>query len=176
MFTTILIKKDGKLVAETESKRALYKEFIKNLPDHTRLEVFMDFAADDGTTPQLAKIHACIREIAITMGETPAEVKEDIKRRCNLTLVDHGDKTVDILLLKHVKSLNDYQVHKGKIDGEKNLLFRTHDKSVAEKIVKTYNSKSKEKYKSFADCSKDELSLVIQTIIEVGDFLGINFR
>jgi len=30
--------------------------------------------------------------------------------------------------------------------------------------------------KSFADCSSEELSGVIQTIIESGDFCGINFR
>lgn len=36
-----------------------------------------------------------------------------------------------------------------------------------------------EKYiviKSFGDCSKTDLSLAIQTIIQRGDFLGINFR
>lgn len=33
-----------------------------------------------------------------------------------------------------------------------------------------------EDYKSFADCSKEELALVIQSIIEVGDIVGINFR
>jgi hypothetical protein len=30
--------------------------------------------------------------------------------------------------------------------------------------------------KSFGDCSAEELSLVIQTIIEIGDFVNINFR
>jgi len=30
--------------------------------------------------------------------------------------------------------------------------------------------------KSFGDCSKTDLSLAIQTIIQRGDFLGINFR
>lgn len=30
--------------------------------------------------------------------------------------------------------------------------------------------------KSFADCSKSDLSLAIQAIIERGDFVGINFR
>jgi len=30
--------------------------------------------------------------------------------------------------------------------------------------------------KSFADCSVEELNLVIETIIEIGDFVGINFR
>jgi len=30
--------------------------------------------------------------------------------------------------------------------------------------------------KSFADCSKEELSLVIQTILEIGDFIGFNLH
>ena len=30
--------------------------------------------------------------------------------------------------------------------------------------------------KSFSRCSKDELSLAIQAIIEIGDFVNINFR
>lgn len=30
--------------------------------------------------------------------------------------------------------------------------------------------------KSFGDASKDDLSMVIQTIIQKGDFVGINFR
>ena len=33
-----------------------------------------------------------------------------------------------------------------------------------------------EDYKSFADCSKEDFSLVIQTIIEIGDQVNINFR
>jgi hypothetical protein len=31
-------------------------------------------------------------------------------------------------------------------------------------------------YKSFADCSKEELSSAIETIINLGDIAGINFR
>jgi len=50
-----------------------------------------------------------------------------------------------------------------------------------EKEIKTATGLSSEvncviEYKSFADCSKDELSLVIQTLIERGDFVNINFR
>ena len=33
-----------------------------------------------------------------------------------------------------------------------------------------------DEYKSFADCSREELALVIQSIIEAGDTVGINFR
>jgi hypothetical protein len=50
-----------------------------------------------------------------------------------------------------------------------------------EKEIKTATGLSSEvngvtEYKSFADCSKDELSLTIQTLIEKGDFVNINFR
>jgi hypothetical protein len=50
-----------------------------------------------------------------------------------------------------------------------------------EKEIKTATGLSSEvngitEYKSFADCSKDELSLTIQTLIERGDFVNINFR
>ena len=37
-------------------------------------------------------------------------------------------------------------------------------------------SANQEKCKSFADCSVEELTLVIQAIIEIGDTTGINFR
>lgn len=30
--------------------------------------------------------------------------------------------------------------------------------------------------KSFADCSKEEINLAIQAVIEIGDFVGINLR
>lgn len=30
--------------------------------------------------------------------------------------------------------------------------------------------------KSFAECSKDDLGLALQAVIQVGDFVGINFR
>jgi hypothetical protein len=33
----------------------------------------------------------------------------------------------------------------------------------------------KECYQSFAGCSKDELSSVIETIIQMGNFMGVNF-
>lgn len=50
-----------------------------------------------------------------------------------------------------------------------------------EREIKTASGLSSEvngeiEYKSFADCSKDELSLTIQTLIQRGDFVNINFR
>lgn len=37
------------------------------------------------------------------------------------------------------------------------------------------DDKGKEIFKSFAECSKEELSLVIENIIQVGVFLNLNF-
>jgi hypothetical protein len=38
------------------------------------------------------------------------------------------------------------------------------------------NANGKEYCKSFAKCSKEELNLVIQTLIDMGDFSGLNLR
>jgi hypothetical protein len=43
-------------------------------------------------------------------------------------------------------------------------------------FVTPYNGENVLFCKSLADCSKEELSLVIETIIEVGDTININFR
>jgi hypothetical protein len=42
--------------------------------------------------------------------------------------------------------------------------------------IKTTDERKNIKYKSFAKCSKEELNLVINNIIELGDLLTINFR
>ena len=38
------------------------------------------------------------------------------------------------------------------------------------------NEKGQTKYESFADCSKQEMSNIIETIIQMGHFLNIDFR
>jgi hypothetical protein len=88
------------------------------------IHAFFDANLDDGTLTQIAKVKACIRELAKETGSTFESTERDIKIASGLCF----DK-----------------------DGEAYC-------------------------RSFADCSKDELSLTIQTIIERGDFVGINFR
>ena len=39
-----------------------------------------------------------------------------------------------------------------------------------------FNKDGQEYCKSFKDCSKSELNLVIQELIEMGDFTGVNLR
>lgn len=43
-------------------------------------------------------------------------------------------------------------------------------------VKKTVNGEDFMVCKSFADCSKDDLGLALQAVIQIGDFVGINFR
>ena len=88
----------------------------------------MESEVDNGTVPQLAKIHACIRELAKETGYTFEDMKLEIKRQAGLCI-------------------------KKEMSGEVFLVC-----------------------KSFSRCSKDELALVIEAIVQIGDSLNINFR
>ena len=105
-----------------------YKLFLDSMGDGDIADVFLEYAADDGSLAQIAKIHACIRELAKETGATFEDMKLEIKRKSGLCV-------------KH------------KFDNEWYMIC-----------------------KSFGDASKDELSLVIQTIIQVGEVVGINFN
>ena len=123
-FFSILKKVDGDLVHTIKAKGTLYKNWIKELPEGTKVEIFVSVAGEDGTNAQLAKIHAMIRELANEVGHTFAELKLEAKRKTGLCFV-----------------------------------------------------RDKQEYcKSFKDCSKQELNLVIQSLIEMGDFANTNLR
>ena len=123
-FFSILKKVDGELIHTIKAKGTLYESWIKELPEGTKVEIFVSVAGEDGTNAQLAKIHAMIRELANEIGHTFQELKLEVKRKTGLCFV-----------------------------------------------------KDKQEYcKSFKDCSKQELNLVIQSLIEMGDFTGVNLR
>ena len=123
-FFSILKKKDGELIHTIKAKGTLYKKWIEELPENTKVEIFVSVSKDDGTTAQIAKIHAMIREVANDIGYTFSEMKLQVKRKAGLC----------------------------------------------------FNKGGSEYCKSFAECSKSELNLVIQELIEIGDFSGINLR
>ena len=109
----------------TVSLIALFKSFVDTLEEAQIVEVFFEAHKNDGTKPQLAKIHACIRKLAIEIGYTFEEMKLEIKRRAGLS---YGDL------------------------------------STSEGYVK-----------SFADCSKEELALVIESLNEAGNMVNLEF-
>lgn len=119
------IYKNGKISPIDSTRFNLFKN---TLQEDQLLDVLFEVTSDTGTLSQLAKLHVCIRQLAIESGTTFEDMKFEIKRNSGLC------------------------------------------------VKKEYNG---EKYwicKSFADCSKEELMLSMQTVIEVGDFIGVNLR
>ena len=108
--------KDGKLVPRNDLMKEQYKIFLSQIQNGDIVDCVMELVSPTNTKAQLAKIHACINELAKEQGCSPAEMKVQVKDRSGL-----ADK-------------------------------------------------------SFADCSKEQLSEVIETILEIGRFLNINFQ
>ena len=123
-FFSIMKKVGDELTHTIKAKGTLYDNWVKELPEGTKVEIFVSVAGEDGTNAQLAKVHAMIRELANEIGHTFQEMKLEAKRKAGLCFV-----------------------------------------------------RDKQEYcKSFKDCSKQELNLVIQSLIEMGDFAGVNLR
>lgn len=121
-----LIKRKGKMVHLKPATRMLYRKFIEELPEGQRASILVEAHEGSGRVAQLGKIHACIREIAISTGSSFRESRQEVKIQSGLYAEDE-------------------------VSGE------------------VYE-------KSFGACSADELGLVIEAIVEIGDFVGINFR
>ena len=79
---------------------------------------------DDGTLPQLAKLHVMLKQLSMHIGETVENMKLLVKDRAGLCIARN-------------------------VAGKEYFLA-----------------------KSFADCSKDELSLAIQAAMEIGENIG----
>lgn len=107
---------------------AKHDGFLSSLEPGQIVDGFYDANKDDGTLAQLAKVHACIRQLAIDTGDNFEDLKFEVKKMSGLCVVKD-------------------------VNGEKFLVC-----------------------KSFSKCSKEELGLVIETIIQIGDTVGINFR
>lgn len=120
--------KDGKLIYISKSDETIYKLFVEKLDEGQVVEVFMDAHSDDGSLAQLAKIHKCIRELAMETGTPYEDMKLIVKKKAGMCV-------------------------KKEIDGEMIMYCA-----------------------SFAKASKEELGLVIETIIQIGDLVGVNCR
>ena len=120
MFTGKFKMKNGRLSYASPKVKLAYELFVEKLSEGQEVEMYIDLANKDHSKAQLAKVHACIRELANESGYTFSEMKKLIKKQAGLC------------------------------EGE-------------------------DCYKSFAECSKDELTMAIQACIEIGEDLNINF-
>lgn len=118
------VVRNGVLEFKGRGDKIFYDQFVESLEEGQVVEQFLEAYKDDATNVQLAKIHVCIKKIAMEQGETPDETKRLVKESAGLR----------------------WQLKEGG----------------------WYE-------KSFADCSKEEITLTMETIVNMGDFLGISF-
>jgi len=123
-FTGKYIKRNGHLEFSNLGSAKQFELFVSHIPDGQIIEVFYEEQHDDGTLPQLAKLHVLIKQLAMHIGETVDNMKLLIKDKAGLCIARE-------------------------VSGKEYFLA-----------------------KSFAECSKDELSLAIQACIEVGEEVG----
>ena len=123
-LVTKYIKKNGKLDFSSLAYSKQFELFVSKIPENTIVECFYEVQHDDGTLPQLAKIHAMIKQLATYTGETFSNMKLLVKDKAGLCLARE-------------------------VAGKEYFIP-----------------------KSFAESSKEELSLAIQAAIEIGEQIG----
>jgi hypothetical protein len=79
-------KERGLLKPTTISSMKQYEQFVSNIPDGSLVEFFYELQHDDGTLPQLAKLHAMIKQLATHVGETAENMKLLVKDRAGLCI------------------------------------------------------------------------------------------
>jgi hypothetical protein len=84
--------KDGALEFPIKAVGNKYQKFINNLPDGAKLEIFIGVSGDKGSNPQLARLHAMIREIAQEIGYTFEEAKLVVKRKAGLCFTKNKEE------------------------------------------------------------------------------------
>jgi hypothetical protein len=93
MLSVKLVKKDGKLTYPDDQSKLAYQIFLDKIPEGQKVEMYIGLADADHSVAQLAKVHACIRELAKESGYTFEEMKVLIKERSGLCY-DAGDATI----------------------------------------------------------------------------------
>lgn len=124
-LTGKFIKRNGLLEHSSLASSKQFEIFMSHVQEGYIVEFFYEVTHDDGTLPQLAKLHVMIKHLATHIGETAENMKLLIKDKAGLCIARE-------------------------VAGKEYFLA-----------------------KSFAECSKEELSLAIQAAIEIGE--QVNF-
>ena len=85
-FIGKLIKKNGRLEFSSLAQSKRFEHYASDVPDGMIVECFYEMTHDDGTLPQLAKLHVIIRQLANHIGETAENMKILIKDRAGLCI------------------------------------------------------------------------------------------
>ena len=85
-----LTKKDGKLAYNIKAQEKIYNSFVEDLPEGTKVEIFVSISDGNGTNAQIAKIHVSIRQLANEVGYSFSEMKLLVKRKAGLCFNKNG--------------------------------------------------------------------------------------
>lgn len=120
-FTGKYVKRNGVLQFASQAQERQFEAFLSRVPEGQIVEAFYEQTHDDGTLPQLAKLHVLIKQLASHTGTTVEDMKLLVKDKAGLCIARE-------------------------VSGKEYFLA-----------------------KSFAECSKDELSLAIQAAMQIGE-------
>ncbi len=79
-------KERGILKPLTIGAMKQHELFVSKIPDGAIVEFFYELQHDDGTLPQLAKIHAMIKQLSMHIGETVENMKLLVKDKAGLCI------------------------------------------------------------------------------------------
>ena len=79
-------KERGILKPTTIADMKQYEKFVSRLEEGAVVEFFYEEEHDDGTLPQLAKLHVMIKHLSIHIGETVENMKLLIKDKAGLCI------------------------------------------------------------------------------------------
>lgn len=79
-------KERGLLKPVTLAGIKQYERYVSDIPEGAIVEFFYEVQHDDGTLPQLAKLHVMIKQLATHIGETAENMKLLIKDRAGLCI------------------------------------------------------------------------------------------
>lgn len=80
------IKKEGRLEFSNLASSKQFELFVSRIKDGQIVEFFFEETHDDGTLPQLAKLHAMLKPLATHIGETVENMKLLVKDRAGLCI------------------------------------------------------------------------------------------
>lgn len=86
IFNSVLVKKDGKLTYDKKTMEKLFNAFVSSIQEGQKVDVIFETQTDTGSTPQIARLHATIREIATDTGHTFEEIKMLVKEKSGLCI------------------------------------------------------------------------------------------
>lgn len=85
-FTGKYVKREGELKPISSVVSRQKEAYVSTIPDGTIVECFYEMQQDDGTLPQLAKIHVMIKTLAVHIGESVENMKLLVKDKAGLCI------------------------------------------------------------------------------------------